>query len=450
MMTVATFRESLHSRLSWVERWVSDATVIDWVLLAFGVIAVFVAWRVFTAPVRLGNIEVSAGDTETTATDFGRVQIATMRRELARWGVVPAGGVPAGSPTATIAAAVEASPIEQAKFVGALIKLLPMPAAAVGFKVTATIEQDTQEQCTLTYQLVRTDTSETLELDRVEDADSANDAIVAAAGEIFRKIAASAEGIFPPWSQWPDSSSMKQYREACDCERQGRWVEATDRFADAAVAAPDNMLPRLRIANCLERRAGTASGTEQTSLRFRAREIYQEIAAREPHIFEARYRASVLAGVLADELSKTEIERANTVNMVALRALEDLFGLPHSGVLKDRLSALDKRVPFQVELPDLAQDEARAARRELRRYFIDTASRRAPAQPAGAAGPRAAERPSESRPSAASSSTSPASRGCPGARATTATCGRAGGGRRGRAGWPSTSTCTGWCARSER
>jgi hypothetical protein len=361
-MTLATLREFLHSALSWIERWVSAATVIDWVVLAVAGAALIVAWRWFTAPTRLGDIEVSAGDKETTATDFGRVEIAAMRRELAQWGVVPAGGVPAGSPTATIAAAVEASPIEQAKFVGALLRLIPVPAGAVGFKVTATVEKDAKGRCALTYHLVRTDTSETLELDRIDDAESVDRAIVAAAGEMFRTIAASAEGIFPPWSQWPDSTSMMYYREALQCERKGQWEEAANRFADAAVAAPDNMLPRLRVANCLERRAGIASGAEQTSLRVRALDIYKGISAREPHVFEARYRASVLAGVLADELPKTEIEKSDTFDMVALRALEDLLGLPHTGVLADRLSALE------VALPDLAQDEARAARRELHAY----------------------------------------------------------------------------------
>src|SRR3954453_8926984 len=62
-MIVATIRESLHSWLSWVERWVSAATLIDWILIGCGVAALFVAWRLFEAPVRLGSIEVSASDT---------------------------------------------------------------------------------------------------------------------------------------------------------------------------------------------------------------------------------------------------------------------------------------------------------------------------------------------------------------------------------------------------
>jgi hypothetical protein len=355
-MIVATIRESLHFWLSWIERWVSAATLIDWILIGLGVAALFVAWRLFEAPVRLGSIEVSASDTDATADDFGRKEIATMRRELARWGVVPAGGVPAGSPTANIAAAVEASPVEQGPFVGALIKLIPVPAGAVGFKVTATVQDNDDDDkgakpYTLTYHLVRTDTGESLELDRVKDA-SVNQAIAAAAGEMFRSIAASAEGIFPPWSQWRDSVGMMHYRKALELEDERRWEEATDRFGDAAAAAPDNMLPRLRIANCLERRAGHATGTDATRLRIRALNVYRGIALREPHIFEARYRASVLLSLLADAL-----EKAEDVDKQVLIALRDLPDLP-------KLRAEDTPAD---RLREFAQIEAKAARRELRR-----------------------------------------------------------------------------------
>jgi Bacterial pullanase-associated domain len=348
-MIVATIGASLHDALSWLERWVAAATVVDWILLAVGAVAIVVAWRALNAPVCLGPIEVSAGEGDVKDGDFGRNEIATMRRELAQWGVVPAGGVPAGSPTANIATAIEASPIEYGKFVGALVKLIPVPPGNISFKVTASLHKaEAGEDKELTYQLVRSDTSETLDLDCVRDA-SPEHAIVKASGRIFRKIASSAPAIFPAWAEWPDDDAMSCYRTALKHEDDGEWKEATDWFAKAAAAAPDNMLARLRIANCLERRAGNATGREAALVRIWALNAYRMISAREPHIFEARYRASILLSVLADMVSEAEPAGLDGSTLQALRSL--------TGASAD--SAVE------TGLRGMAREEARAARLEL-------------------------------------------------------------------------------------
>jgi hypothetical protein len=334
-MSLATVSEWPHSFLSWVERWVSAATLADWILIGAGVAVLLVAWRVLNAPVRLGTIEVSAGEGEAKDEDFGRKEIATMRLELARWGLVPPGGVPAGSPTAGVAAAVEASPLEYGKFVGELIKLIPVPAADTGFKITATMFKDSDHgPHSLTYQLARADSGDTLDVDRVS-ADTADDAVLRASGRVFRKIVGCAKGIFPGWSQWPDLESMLSYRTALQLEREGKWTEAADCFEQTREAAPDNMLARLRLANCLERRAGSATEpTLAAALRVEALEVYRRVTLREPNIFEARYRASVLLSVLADTLAD--------VDPAARRTLRELTKPPRKVDLETRMRALSK------------------------------------------------------------------------------------------------------------
>ena len=71
---------------------------------------------------------------------------------------------------------------------------------------------------------------------------------------------------------------------------------------EACAADPDNMIARLRAANCLER---VASGAKDPERRFNgqveALAAYTSIRIRRPSIFEAGFRASVLMSVLASE-----------------------------------------------------------------------------------------------------------------------------------------------------
>ena len=66
------------------------------------------------------------------------------------------------------------------------------------------------------------------------------------------------------------------------------------------MAEPSNLLVRLKIANLQERHAGVVEDeTDRAVARADALEQYLGIAKMQPGLVEARYRASVLAGMLA-------------------------------------------------------------------------------------------------------------------------------------------------------
>ena len=279
------------------ERWVSAADVADWILIGAGIVAIWLAWRMLSADVRLGTVEVSSDKED----GLDAKQIAALREELANAGLLPAGGVPAGTPRANVVAAIEKAPVPQAPWLAALASLVPEIRSNCAFDVSVTLRDqlgDNKDQVGVTYQISRQGSRTSLGVDTAYATDVSG-AIGGAANATYRKIVASTPNIFPAWSVWPDERSFAEYRRGAELEKLGRSDAAFECFKAAEALAPRNMLARLSVANRLERQAA-GSPIERTPRRIEALDAYLKVAELETSIYEAHYRAMVLLSVLAD------------------------------------------------------------------------------------------------------------------------------------------------------
>ena len=152
-----------------------------------------------------------------------------------------------------------------------------------------------------------------------------------------------APAIYPKWARWTSPDALTHYRRGLDLERKGKEAgtsgdrsgasqyneEAYRSYVQARQLDRSNMLAQLRIANCLEVRAGTLRDRHlQFETRVEALRCYAAIRLREPTIFEAGYRASLLLSVIADQ--------ASTYDARLVRIVEDLeAGLPRTVAPRD-------------------------------------------------------------------------------------------------------------------
>jgi Bacterial pullanase-associated domain len=347
-VTVAGAAQDL---VEFVERWVSTADVADWVLLATGIALFVVAGLLLAGEVRLGTVEVSA----TKEDGLDGKQLAAFREELARCGLLPRGGVPAGTPKANVVAAIEKAPLPQASWVGALVNLIPSIPSSRSFGLKASGSGDVAHpgRFGVTLQISQQSAATSLGI-RTVTRDDGPTAIDAAAREAFREIAESAPSIFPLWSLWPDERSFMKYREGIECEKSHRPDVAFDCFQTAESLAPRNLLAKLCVANRLELQV-TGPPDQRITQRIAALDAYLKINKLEPSLFQAHYRAMALLSVLADSwstagagpdaaLSPAVVLAGRTLRKAAFkeaRAASRLLGatwtIRHEGRLRNRL-----------------------------------------------------------------------------------------------------------------
>ena len=322
--------------------------VLGWILLGAAVALVLLPWRAVVGRTRLGTIEVEPIQTDSD-TKLGVVAAtAELQRELARSGLQPPGRVPGGSPTAKLAAAVESAPVDQAKWLAGIIALLPIPPRAMSYTVSSTLRKDGRGShvCGLTYKVVNSATGRCVLLDTAWHRD-AQPAIHAAANAIYRAIGEDAVDAVPTWARWSDARALVRYRKGLDCEVQPdqrverRYAAAARHFLAASELDPDNMLVRLRYGNCLERLAGCrAIGDIKRITRWiDALNVYAAVRNRHPAIFSARYRMSVVLGLIADSLEAgdPETDAALSVLLYSLDPTSEAGPEGDTAPLRDRL-----------------------------------------------------------------------------------------------------------------
>jgi hypothetical protein len=291
------------------------AETVDWVLLVVAAGLLWYVWRRVRwagalGPVRISDVE-GADDTQK------RVLSALLREELTSKGLVPSGtAVPAGSPDASVIAAISTSPIAQAGWIGKILEaakaFMPRPRE---YDVTAVLvdrsaveareAKQAGKLCGLTYTLAATGRPPVYDVKAVW-ADSPEHAVSTAAEAIYVRVSQSDGRVFPRWARWSKLDAFESYLEGL--KREDRIADAADKdalglieaaqegYARATAQQPANRLPQLRAANMDEARAALKNKDVPARRKFEARALrtYVEIMNDVPTLAEAHYRASVL------------------------------------------------------------------------------------------------------------------------------------------------------------
>lgn len=295
---------SVHNALNATIQWLSHFGVQDWVLMGILVFLLAWAWVRAFAFVRLGTIQIAdlTCDDDKLAPAGAK---ALLQQALGDHGLLPPSGVPSGSPSvASIADAISKAPIPQANWLGPLITLIPWPPSSTAFRISGNLrrtETDDKAPVCFAYELVCIGPQPCVRLGKAEGADPTA-AITQASLDIYRAIAEAAPRMYPTWARWHSREALVAYREAVEIEADKRYEDAYKRYMAACSADPDNMIARLRAANCLERMATGASDPDQKlQWQVEALAAYTSIRIRRDAIFEAGFRASVLLSILASE-----------------------------------------------------------------------------------------------------------------------------------------------------
>ena len=363
----------VHNALAAAVAWVSDLGVLDWILVGAVVFLVAWGWVRAAAFARMGTIQIA----DLTCDDTGlgpAAAKAALQQELGRRGLLPASGVPGGSPSvASIADAISKSPVPQANWLGSLIGLVPWPPSTTAFKISGTLVRsgsDDGAAVELAYELACAGPRPGVQLGTAQGAD-AEAAIAQAGADIYRRIGQAAPDIYPAWARWQSSAALATYRAGIELEKQADshgYEEAYERYLEASAQDPDNMLTQLRAANCLERMASqTADAAAKLGLQVQALAAYIAVRIRRPEIFQAGFRASILMSILAStplEDLEESMQLESTLGRFERATARHID--PHdarNGRLQAPRSA-SRSVTQRLE--SAAIKEARRVRRELR------------------------------------------------------------------------------------
>lgn len=323
----ADAEQAASNGLTAIVDWLGRFSALDWILVAIAISLVAWAWVRAMAPARLGTIEIGdlAADSGFPSDgSSGVVSIkAELQRQLGERGWLPTGAVPSGSPTvASLASAVGDAPVPQAKWIADIVSLIPFPPTATSFKLTGTLRTsqcpDGSTQVGITYQLSCLGPETQTKLDEQWGSDWPT-VIDATSKEIYRAISQMAPAIYPRWARWESRDSLTCYRAGLLAEHPERqhgpcgasagtskpdFGAAYAAYRDAAELDPENMLARLRAANCAERTSGQLARHDRLSRQIQALESYISVHLREPNIFEAGFRASVVLSSISEALDK--------------------------------------------------------------------------------------------------------------------------------------------------
>jgi len=356
---------TVHDALDWCIDFLGAFSVVDW-LFVIGAIGVGArVWATKIGEARLGTIALDDMTADVAADGSVRTVEgkAVLQEHLGMMGWLPAGSVPAGSPTAeNISNAIAEAPIPQGKWLSALINFIPWPSLSTGFRVSSTLRRDGNPDRPhgLSYELIAVSTDSCVAVETKWGA-TPTEAIELAANAIYRHIGKTTPAIYPPWAHWTTAEGLDLYRAGIEIEQNAQWAgsakakyeAALKTFRQAAEHERENMLVRLRIATCLERLAADEpDGPERVSKRVAALEAYVSVRLRQPTIFEARYRTSVLLALLSptiDKATKADGDRLRTLlERFELETARDL----DTGDKDDRSERLRKLWARQKRMED--------------------------------------------------------------------------------------------------
>jgi hypothetical protein len=307
-------KNAARDAILWIEDLVAGLTAVDLVLFAVGLTAVLWAFARARATNRLGPVEVETfvhdadgeeadpGDTPIHDTPI-HVLTARLRERLADTGLSPPPLVPAGAPQADLIAAVETSGAPQAAWIAALIEMIPWPQVTA-FKLSGTlIATDQLENPTPAVSVWLRPTTTGRDLLATVKGSDYREAVDRAAERVFMHISREATGVFPPWARWTRPDAFRWYLEGIAALGNRKLPEAERKLRVACSREPRNLLARLRLINLAEiglPPVVLGDGNVQ-NVREHADVLrrYLDLAVERPDFVEPRYRASLLAGVIA-------------------------------------------------------------------------------------------------------------------------------------------------------
>lgn len=282
---------------------------------------------------------------------------ARLREHLAKSGLAPPTEVPASTPQTDLISAIEASNIPQGAWIAKVLEIMPKPPSPTRYRVSGTlIGKPGSGKCGISFWLRPSRAGSEL-LDTVEGKRSHADAVECAAAMIFRHISNDAVYVFPSWARWRTVEALESYLLGMRAREAGRFRTAREHFNDAREREPRNLLARMQLASLSElearqRRDGRpATRARTTTIQARTLGTYLEAAIERPTLVEARYRTSILSGVLASEVRKLpRVDRALLRQIIGLQNVE-------ADDLADKLQ-------------DLAEEESEAVRQMLHAWYV--------------------------------------------------------------------------------
>jgi hypothetical protein len=193
-------------------------------------------------------------------------------------------------------------------------------------------------------------------------ADKFEDAATCAADTAYLHIIDDAAHLLPLWARWSSEEAFAAYMDAIESMAHNRDISGAEHLDNAASQESTNLLIRLQFANLLER---TVSAHEDEACRralkyARALNAYLRVAKLEPTVVEARYRASVLAAMLASCIVKPEAPYLPTVRE-ALPMIQLPSGPPGGDADNGEAAA--------STLSDLSRSESNAVLQLLRPWY---------------------------------------------------------------------------------
>jgi hypothetical protein len=311
-VTADSLSERVHDFVDRLVDWVTGLSVADYVGIGLAIAALLWIWASLRAMTRLGPVLVQPLEAETDTKLPLKELTAILRERLAHGGLVPPPEVPGGAPKANVLSAIEASNVSQVALIGQIVGALPRPRPAE-YTFSGTLFPEPPPPSATPGSppppavadkgisfWVRPSGEGSELIETVRQQADYDDAVRCAADRASLHIIESSANVLPLWVRWSKLGAFEQYLDAIDNSLQGGELVALKGFAAAAVDEPSNLLVRLKIANLLERHAGAVpEQARRAEARAEVLAQYLQIAKVQPGLVEARYRASVLAGMLA-------------------------------------------------------------------------------------------------------------------------------------------------------
>jgi hypothetical protein len=273
--------------------------------LALAVLVAWAAglWRERRRACEPGSINVelfvnATGDKNVSAEGL----TALVEDRLAGGGLLPAPALPSGAMATQFVELVEASPVPQAKWLGALLGLVRglVSRPPRTYKLTGTIRsRDEEPPCGMSVELFDGRSGQ-LEAVATFWNDKHREAAKSAAGFVYARVMHGVVRCTPRWQTWTNlqGESVTEYQRGLECEQalirakgaegsedtvQSALDEALCHYGKACEREPTNLLVKLRIANLYE------LGNQ----RVKALESYLGAVERWAHVFDARYRLAI-------------------------------------------------------------------------------------------------------------------------------------------------------------
>ncbi|MDP8992039.1 MAG: hypothetical protein M3N31_03150 [Actinomycetota bacterium] len=328
-----------------------DVGLVEVVLVGLVLAWGFGLWRERRRRFQPGSINVepfvdATGDEVVSAPGL----TALVKDRLAGGGLLPAPALPSGAMATGFVELVEASPLPQAKWLGAALnlarRLVSRPPRS--HKLTGTLRSsDGTEECGLSVELVDGNTGQVQAVATFWESTHV-EAAKAAAGFAYARVMHTVADCLPLWQAWTNlqGDSVTLYHRGLECEQAlvrekakekpsaevvaGRLQEALKSYEATLEREPMNVLVQMRKANLHEL-------ADQWAKAFDA---YLDALERWPHVFEARYRLAVTLTFMQRLGGDSATEEAKAQLLERLRRWMKKRGIPLQDSVPDSTEAL--------------------------------------------------------------------------------------------------------------